>query len=41
MFNVQIPSTLDRILLAPNATRKDEYMKEIKFNFNKLMKAWI
>lgn len=27
MFNVQIPSTLDRILLAPNANRKAEYQK--------------
>ena len=37
MFNVQIPSTLDRILLAPNDTRRQEYMKEIKSNFNNIM----
>lgn len=25
MFNIQIPSTLDRILMAPNETRRSQY----------------
>ena len=27
MFNIQIPSTLDRILMAPTDTRRAEYQK--------------
>ena len=27
MFNIQIPSTLDRILMAPTAARQTEYQK--------------
>lgn len=41
MFNIQIPSTLDRILMAPNGTRRAQYQKEILYNFNPIMHAWI
>lgn len=40
MFNIQIPSTLDRILMAPNDTKRAEYQKEIQYNFNGVMQAW-
>ena len=40
MFNIQIPSTLDRILLAPNSTKQSEYQLEIKYNFKAVMTAW-
>lgn len=41
MFNIQIPSTLDRILMAPTETRRAEYQREIEYNFNNIMQAWI
>jgi hypothetical protein len=41
MFNIQIPSTLDRILMAPTDARRAEYQKEIEYNFNNIMQAWI
>lgn len=41
MFNIQIPSTLDRVLMAPNSTRRADYQKEILYNFNAVMYAWM